>query len=80
MGGLKNMYQAYGATPFEQIQGDTIFERNANLQAREYTPYCQFCGHEIVDSPQDENGHSVNPEWERMYRAHYRCYMKNNRR
>lgn len=80
MAGLKNMYQFYGATPFDQIQGDTIMDRHMNLQTREYTPFCQYCGKEIIDATQDEHGHAVDPEWERLYRAHYRCYRKNARR
>lgn len=76
MAGLKNAYQYQGATPFDTIQGNTIWERHAALQQRQLTPYCRLCGNEIVNSPVDENGHKVNPEWEAAYRVHYRCYLK----
>ncbi len=71
------MYQHYGSTPFDTVKGGTIWERHANLQAREYTPYCQFCGGEILDVKQNEVGQSVDPEWERLVRAHTNCYRKN---
>ncbi|MCY9308851.1 hypothetical protein MOF23_07690 [Bacillus inaquosorum] len=77
MAGIKNLYQYYGATPFDKIQGKTIFDRHAQTKLREYTPYCKFCGGEIVDAGQDENGHAVDPEWERINKSHYRCYRKN---
>lgn len=79
MAGIKNVYQHYGATPFDTMQGDTIMDRHVQLQLRQYTPYCKFCGREIIDSKQDENGHAVDPEWERTYQMHYRCYGKNVR-
>lgn len=76
MAGIKNPYQAYGATPFDPIQGKSIEDRHVQMQLRQLTPYCRLCGNEIVDSNIDEHGHSVSPEWERAYRVHYRCYMK----
>ncbi|UOE58217.1 hypothetical protein [Cytobacillus oceanisediminis] len=76
MAGLKNVYQIYGATPFEAVKGETIWERDLNLQAREYTPYCRYCGGEIVDAQQDSNGHKADPEWERLNQTHYRCYRE----
>ncbi|MEX3713394.1 hypothetical protein ABFV99_13400 [Cytobacillus horneckiae] len=80
MGGIKNIYQYYGATPFDAIKGDTILERNMQLQLREYTPYCQYCGGEIIDATENEIGQTVDPEWERIVRAHTRCYRINNSR
>lgn len=79
MAGLKNVYQHYGATPFETMQGGTIMDRHMQLQQRQYTPYCQLCGQELIDAREDENGHAVDPEWERTYQVHYRCYLKRNR-
>ena len=76
MAGIKNPYQAYGATPFDPIQGKSIEDRHVQMQLRQLTPYCRLCGNEIVNSEVDEHGHSVNPEWERAYRVHYRCYLK----
>ncbi|MEK1828899.1 hypothetical protein AAAC51_07060 [Priestia megaterium] len=76
MGGLKNMHQVYGATPFETVRGATIQDRQMNRYLREYTPYCQFCGGEIIDATQNEIGQSVDPEWERLYKAHSKCYRE----
>ncbi|MFE4029311.1 hypothetical protein ACFX4N_24475 [Priestia sp. YIM B13551] len=76
MAGIKNRYQLYGATPFESVKGTDILERHMNLQMREYTPYCRFCGGEIVDATQNEHGQTVDPEWERMVQAHTHCFRK----
>lgn len=80
MGGIKNIYQYYGATPFDQVKGKTIVDRHMQLQMREYTPYCQYCGGEIIDSTQNEKGQTVDPEWERFVRAHSHCYRQRNSR
>lgn len=80
MAGIKNAYQLYGATPLDTIQGDSIMDRHVQLQLRQMTPYCQFCGQEIINAKQDENGHAVDPEWEQQYRMHYRCYIHNYQR
>lgn len=79
MAGIKNIYQQYGVTPFSPVQGDNIFDRHMQFQLQEYTPYCQFCGREIINSSKDEHGHNVDPEWERLNRAHYRCYAMRSR-
>jgi hypothetical protein len=79
MGGLKNMHQLYGATPFAPVTGDTIWERDLSFQSKEYTPYCHFCGGEIMNAQQDENGHKVDPEWEQLNQMHYRCYLNRQR-
>ncbi|AJH02520.1 hypothetical protein BK764_14235 [Bacillus thuringiensis serovar israelensis] len=79
MAGIKNMYQLYGATPFDTIKGDTIIDRHMQSQLRQYTPYCKFCGREIINSKQDEHMHNVDPEWEIHYQMHYRCYRENVR-
>lgn len=79
MAGIKNMYQQYGGNPFQPVKGDTIWDRNLAFQTQEYTPYCQFCGEELINAHEDENGHKVDPEWERLNQTHYRCYLKNRR-
>lgn len=76
MAGLKNMYQQYGATPFEPITGGSIYDRDMKLKTREYTPYCQFCGGEIINADTNEYGHKVDPVWERENQAHYRCVLQ----
>lgn len=76
MAGIKHALQYFGATPFEQIQGKTIWDRHAAIQARQMTTYCKLCGQELVHSDIDENGHRVNPEWEHQYQMHYRCYTQ----
>ena len=76
MAGIKHAYQSYGVAPFGKLPGKTIWDRHAALQQRQLTPYCKLCGNEIVNSPVDENGHKVNPEWEATYQVHYRCYLK----
>lgn len=73
MAGIKNIYQHYGATPFETMKGETAMDRHMQLQAREYTPYCYLCGREIVEANQDESGRSVDYEWERVNQVHTRC-------
>lgn len=80
MAGIKNMYQLYGATPLKSAKGDTIWERDLAFQSQEYTPYCRYCGGEIINAKEDENGHRVDPEWEQLNQAHYRCYLQRNRR
>lgn len=77
MAGLKNIYQRYDATPFQAVKGDNILERHMSRQMMTYTPYCHFCGAEIIDSRQDEHGNACDPQWEQTYKMHYRCYLKN---
>jgi len=77
MAGIKNIYQHYGATPFSPVQGDNIFERHMQFQLQEYTPYCRFCGGEIISASQNEHGQTVDPEWERTVQAHTHCFRKN---
>jgi hypothetical protein len=80
MAGLKNMYQIYGGTPMTPIEGESIWDRDMKFRSQEYTPFCQFCGRELINSPVDENGHKVDPEWEKYNRAHYKCYREKARR
>lgn len=73
MAGLKNMYQMQGLMPTNSVSGDTIFERHAAFQAQEYTPYCRYCGQEIIDATQDEEGSAVDYQMELYYQAHTHC-------
>ncbi|MGH1263414.1 hypothetical protein ACQVWE_14015 [Bacillus cereus] len=54
-------------------------DRHMQSQLRQYTPYCKFCGQEIINSKQNEHGQNVDPEWETHYQMHYRCYRDNVR-
>lgn len=79
MAGLKNIHQFYGATPFEAIKGDDIISRHEKLLSKRLPSYCSYCGQEIIESTQDDNGRSVDLNWEMSYRMHYKCYLKKNK-
>ena len=76
LAGIKNIFEHYGMTPMDHVQGGDIQERDWQFRTRQLTPYCQICGSEIQNQQTDENGHKVDPEWERANLVHYRCVLK----
>jgi len=79
MAGLKNMYQIYGMTPTNTVNGENPFERDMAFRAMQYTPYCRVCGQEILEAKQDEFGGSVDYERELYFMAHERCMQSKYR-
>ena len=79
MGAIKNIRQIYGTSPVNIVTGKDIWERDYQYQAAEYTPYCQFCGKELVNATQNEIGQPVDPEWERSNRACSKCMQQRMR-
>lgn len=76
MGGIKNIYQHYGANPFNPVKSNDPVGRSIEMQTRAIPIYCALCGGEIIDAAQDSSGHKVDAQWEKQYQLHFRCYNK----
>lgn len=75
MGGLKNPYQLYGASPLSKVEGADIMQRHMNMESTRITVYCGVCGDEIIEAGNDPTGRHVDYQWERANQIHSRCYQ-----
>jgi hypothetical protein len=73
MAGRKHRLQEYGYMNMDWNKIDDPFERDFAFRSLEATPYCKFCGEQILDASQDAEGKSVNWEWELKNLMHYSC-------
>lgn len=76
-GGKENHIQCYGMPMNQNLNKikDPI-ERDFAFKSMQITPYCSFCGGEILAASVDKDNTSVNWEWEIQNKAHYSCYSE----
>ena len=76
MTGRKHHLQQFGFYNKDLNTIEDPFERDLAFRSRQVVPFCQFCGKEVLDSSQDENGAKVDWQWEMQRRAHYKCFIE----
>lgn len=77
MAGRKHHLQQFGYMNMDWNKIQDPIERDYAFRSLETTPYCKFCGNQILDASQDAEGKSVNWEWEQQNLAHYKCMLAN---
>jgi hypothetical protein len=76
MAGRKHYLQQHGYMNNDWNKIQDPFERDFAFRSLQATPYCQFCGEEIIDSEMDKEGSKVDWEWEQKNLMHYKCLGK----